>query len=175
MVIDLEGRVPHVHHTAWVAPSAIVAGDVHLGPEASVWYGVVVRADTETIRIGAGSNVQDGSVLHADPGSPLTLGRDVVVGHRVVLHGCTIEDETLIGIGAIVMNGAVIGSGSLVGAGALIPEGVLVPPRSLVLGAPGRVRRQTTDEEVERIRRNALHYRAMRLTHAAGRIVAEST
>lgn len=170
MVIDLDGRGPHVHHTAWVAPSATVVGDVHLGTEVSVWYGVVIRADTETIRIGAGSNVQDGSVLHADPGSPLTLGRDVVVGHCTVLHGCTVEDEVLVGIGAIVMNGAVLGTGSLVGAGALIPEGVLVPPRSLVLGAPGRVRRQTTDDEVERIRRTALRYRALRLTHAAGRI-----
>ena len=158
MIIQLGERVPQIDPTAWVAASATVAGDVVLGAESSLWYGAVVRADTEAIRIGAGSNIQDGSVLHADPGFPCTLGAGVVVGHRAVVHGCTVEDDVLIGIGAIVMNGAVIGSGSLIGAGALIPEGVQIPPRSLVLGQPGRVRRAMSDEDVDRIRRNAAHY-----------------
>lgn len=167
MIVSLEQRVPTLHPTAWVAPSADVLGDVRLGAEVSVWYGAVLRGDTESIRVGAASNIQDGSVLHADPGHPCELGAGVVVGHRAVLHGCRVEDEVLVGIGAIVMNGAVIGTGSLVGAGALVPEGVTIPPRSLVLGAPGRVRRETSDDEVERIRRNAEHYRQLRLRHAA--------
>ncbi|MFZ0161559.1 MAG: gamma carbonic anhydrase family protein [Kineosporiaceae bacterium] len=167
MIAALGERVPQVDASAWVAPSAMVVGDVRIGAEASVWYGTVVRADVEAIRIGAGANLQDGCVIHADPGYPTDLGAGVVVGHRAVLHGCRIEDEVLIGIGAIVMNGAVIGTGSLIGAGALVPEGVVIPPRSLVLGMPGRVLRQTTDEELERIRRNAVHYRALRLVHAA--------
>jgi carbonic anhydrase/acetyltransferase-like protein (isoleucine patch superfamily) len=167
VIAALGERVPRVEASAWVAPSAMVVGDVRIGAEASVWYGTVVRADVEAIRIGAGANLQDGCVIHADPGYPTDLGAGVVVGHRAVLHGCRIEDEVLIGIGAIVMNGAVIGTGSLIGAGALVPEGVVIPPRSLVLGMPGRVLRQTTDEELERIRRNAVHYRALRLVHAA--------
>ncbi|MBL8930371.1 MAG: gamma carbonic anhydrase family protein [Kineosporiaceae bacterium] len=166
MIIELGSRRPRIDPTAWVAPSATVAGDAVLGAEVSLWYGAVVRADTEAIRVGAGSNLQDGSVLHADPGFPCTLGAGVVVGHRAVLHGCTIADDVLVGIGAIVMNGAVIGTGSLIGAGALVAEGVVVPPRSLVLGQPGRVRRATSEEEVERIRRNAEHYRALRGVHA---------
>ncbi len=167
MITSLGERVPQVDPSAWVASSAQIVGDVTIGAEASVWYGAVVRADAEAIRIGAGGNLQDGCVLHADPGSPLVLGDGVVAGHRVVLHGCRIEDEVLVGIGAIVMNDAVVGAGSLIGAGALVPEGTVIPPRSLVLGMPGRVRRETTDDEVERIRRNAAHYRALRLVHAA--------
>jgi carbonic anhydrase/acetyltransferase-like protein (isoleucine patch superfamily) len=167
VIIALDEWAPHVDPSAWVAASAMVVGQVRIGAEASVWYCAVVRADAEAIRIGAGVNLQDGCVLHADPGFPLDLGAGVVVGHRAVLHGCRVEDEVLVGIGAIVMNGAVIGTGSLIGAGALVPEGMVIPPRSLVLGMPGRVLRQTSDEEVERIRSNAAHYRALRLVHAA--------
>jgi carbonic anhydrase/acetyltransferase-like protein (isoleucine patch superfamily) len=167
VIVSWNEWVPRVDPAAWVAASAVVAGRVSLAAEASLWYGVVVRADRETITIGPGSNVQDGCVLHADPGYPLVLGRDVVVGHRAVLHGCRVEDECLIGIGAIVMNGAVIGSGSIVGAGALVPEGMQVPARSLVLGIPGRVRRATSEDDVERIRRNAAGYRALSRVHAA--------
>jgi carbonic anhydrase/acetyltransferase-like protein (isoleucine patch superfamily) len=170
VIVPLGERVPVVDPTAWVAPSAAVLGSITLGAEVSVWYSAVLRGDTEQIEVGWGSNIQDGSVLHADPGDPCRLGAGVVVGHRAVLHGCRVEDEVLVGIGAVVMDGAVIGTGSLVGAGALVPEGVVVPPRSLVLGAPGRVRRSTTDEEVARIRRNAATYRRLRLLHgrAAG-------
>ncbi len=167
VIVALADRVPSVDPSAWVASSAAVLGSVRLGAEVSVWYCAVLRGDTEQIVVGPGSNLQDGSVLHADPGQPCVLGADVVVGHRAVLHGCRVEDEVLVGIGAVVMNGAVIGSGSLIGAGALVPEGVVVPPRSLLLGAPGRVRRQTTDEEVAATRRNAATYRRLRLAHAA--------
>ena len=167
MILSLDGRAPSVDPSAWIAPSATVVGQVEVGPEVSLWYSAVARGDAEAVRIGAGSNIQDGCVLHADPGYPCELGVGVVVGHRAVLHGCRVEDEVLIGIGAIVMNGAVIGTGSLVGAGALVPEGVVIPPRSLVLGAPGRVRRETSPAEVEAIRRNAARYRELRLVHAA--------
>lgn len=165
MITPLEDRTPQVDPTAWVAPSAQVIGDVRIGPEASVWYGAVLRGDTESITLGAGSNLQDGCVVHADPGSPCHIGEGVVVGHRAVLHGCRIEDAALIGIGAIVMNGAVVGAGSLVGAGTLVPEGVVIPSGSLVLGSPGRVRRETTQAERQRIRDGAARYRELRLTH----------
>lgn len=156
---------PQVDPDAWVAPSATVVGNVSLAAEASVWYGAVIRGDAEEISIGRGSNVQDGCVLHADPGFPCHVGSGVVIGHNAVVHGCTVEDDSLIGLGAIVMNGAVIGSGSLIGAGALVPEGVVIPPRSLVLGSPGKVRRQLEDADVDRIRSGAEHYRQMRLLH----------
>ena len=165
MIKSLDDRLAEVDPAAFVAPSATVVGSVAIEAEASLWYGVVARGDTEQIRIGQGSNVQDGCVLHADPGFPLVIGPDVVVGHRAVLHGCLVEPEVLIGIGAIVLNGAVIGTGSIVGAGAMVPEGMVVPPRSLVLGVPARVRRGTTEDEVAGIRANAARYRALRLRH----------
>lgn len=158
LIAALGDRVPAVDPTAFVAPTAVVVGDVALGPRASVWYGAVVRADAESIRIGADSNVQDGSTLHSDPGSPLVLGDRVTVGHRVVLHGARVDDDVLVGMGAVVMNGAHVGSGSIVAAGAVVTEGMVVPPGSLVAGVPAKVVKDLGDAAVERIRANATSY-----------------
>jgi carbonic anhydrase/acetyltransferase-like protein (isoleucine patch superfamily) len=151
-------RTPHCLGDCWIADSATVLGSVILEDQASIFFGAVLRGDNDVIRIGAQSNVQDNAVLHTDPGIPLTLGRLVTVGHQAMLHGCTVGDGALIGIGAIVLNGAVIGRHSLVGAGALIPEGKVFPERVLIVGAPGKVVRELSDEEVERMRQGALHY-----------------
>ncbi|MFR9729856.1 gamma carbonic anhydrase family protein [Saccharopolyspora sp. MS10] len=145
--IAIDGHHPQLAEGAWAAPGATLIGRVHLGADANVWYGAVLRGDNEHITIGAATNVQDGCVVHADPGFPATLGRDITVGHRAVLHGCTIGDGTLIGMGAVVLNGAVIGEGCLVAAGAVVLEGAEIPPGSLVAGTPGKVRRDLTDEE----------------------------
>ncbi len=158
-------QTPQVDPTAWVAPSAELIGDVTLAESASVWYQTVVRADTETITIGAGSNIQDGSVLHADPGAPLQVGAQVTVGHRVVLHGCTVHDRVLVGMGAVIMNRAEIGSDTIIGAGAVVTQGTQVPPGSLVLGAPATVVRETTAAQREAIVANADRYRAHAAAH----------
>mgnify|MGYP002680180672 FL=1 len=157
-VYELEGVAPQIAESAWIADSAQVMGDVQLGADASVWFGTVVRGDTAHITIGEGTNVQDASVLHADEGMPLTIGRHVTVGHQVMLHGCTIGDESLIGIGAIVLNGAKIGKNCLVGAGALVTEGKEFPDGSMIIGSPARVIRQLTPEQIEGLRRSAQHY-----------------
>ena len=157
-VYELEGIAPQMADSAWVADSAQVIGNVHLGADASVWFGTVVRGDTATITIGEGTNVQDASVLHADVGMPLVIGRHVTVGHQVMLHGCTIGDETLIGIGAIVLNGAKIGKNCLVGAGALVTEGKEFPDGSMILGSPARVVKQLSAEQIQGLRRSAQHY-----------------
>lgn len=149
---------PQVHPSAWVAPSAEIMGQVLVLADASVWFGCVVRGDVERIRIGAGANVQDLSVLHADPGAPLTIGERVTVGHKAMLHGCTIGEESLIGIGAVVLNGARIGRHCLVGAGALVTEGKEFPDGSLIIGSPARVARALTPEQIEGLRRSAQHY-----------------
>jgi carbonic anhydrase/acetyltransferase-like protein (isoleucine patch superfamily) len=154
----LDGVAPDVAETAWVADSAQVMGAVSLGPDASVWFGTVIRGDTEHIAVGAGSNIQDASVLHADVGYPLTIGERVTVGHQVMLHGCTIGDETLIGIGAVVLNGATIGKHCLVGAGALVTEGKSFPDGSMIIGSPAKVVRQLTPEQIDGLRRSAQHY-----------------
>jgi carbonic anhydrase/acetyltransferase-like protein (isoleucine patch superfamily) len=142
----------------WVAPNAVVLGNVVMEEDASVWFGAVVRGDNEEIRIGARSNVQDGSVLHTDPGFPMHIEPDCTIGHMVMLHGCRIGARSLIGIGSIILNGAVIGEGSLIGANTLIPEGKVIPPRSMVLGSPGRVVKQFTDEDVARFSAAAGRY-----------------
>ena len=157
-VYELDGVAPQIAESAWIADSAQVMGDVVLGADASVWFGTVVRGDTAHITIGEGTNVQDASVLHADEGMPLTIGRHVTVGHQVMLHGCTIGDESLIGIGAIVLNGAKIGKNCLVGAGALVTEGKEFPDGSMIIGSPARVVRQLTPEQIEGLRRSAQHY-----------------
>lgn len=157
-VYELEGVAPQIAESAWIADSAQVMGDVQLGADASVWFGTVVRGDTAHITIGEGTNVQDASVLHADEGMPLTIGRHVTVGHQVMLHGCTIGDESLIGIGAIVLNGAKIGKNCLVGAGALVTEGKEFPDGSMIIGSPARMVRQLTPEQIEGLRRSAQHY-----------------
>ena len=155
---QLEDKSPQVHPTAFVADSAQVIGDVVMGENSSIWFGAVARGDTETLTIGAGSNIQDASVLHADHGYPLTIGERVTVGHQVMLHGCTIGDESLIGIGAGVLNGAQIGKNCLVGAGALVTEGKVFPDGSMILGSPARVVRQLTPEQIEGLRRSAQGY-----------------
>jgi len=157
-IYELDGLAPQIADTAWVADSAQVMGDVVLSADTSIWFGAVLRSDTETIRIGRGSNIQDLSVLHADVGMPLTVGEDVTVGHQVMLHGCTIGDGSLIGIGAVVLNGAVIGKGCLVGAGALVTEGKVFADGSMILGSPAKVVRQLSPEQLEGLRRSAQHY-----------------
>ncbi|SMO53254.1 gamma carbonic anhydrase family protein [Paracoccus laeviglucosivorans] len=167
MIWELDGKAPQLGHDAWVAPDAQVMGNVVLEEGASVWFGAVLRGDNDLIRIGRGSNVQDLTVCHVDPGKPLTVGADCTIGHRAILHGCTIEDGVLIGMGAIILNGAHIGAGSLIGAGALVAEGKVIPPGSLVMGAPGRIVRELDDaaradllKSAERYRQNAARFRA---------------
>ena len=157
-VYELDGVAPRIDATAWVADSAQVMGNVSLAAHASIWFGTVIRGDTETIHIGERSNIQDGSVLHADIGKPIHIGANVTVGHKVMLHGCTIGDETLIGIGAVVLNGARIGRNCLVGAGALVTEGKEFPDGSMIIGSPARVVRQLTPEQMQGLRDSARHY-----------------
>lgn len=157
-IYELDGAAPQISASAWVADSAQVMGNVELADDASVWFGAVIRGDTETIRIGRGTNIQDMSVLHADMGMPLTLGDDVTVGHQVTLHGCTIGDGSLIGIGAVVLNGAKIGKGCLVGAGSLVTEGKEFPDGSMILGSPAKVVRQLTPEQLQGLRLSAQLY-----------------
>jgi carbonic anhydrase/acetyltransferase-like protein (isoleucine patch superfamily) len=157
-VFRLAGCIPQVDPTAWIAPTATVIGDVRLAAGASVWWNAVVRGDNDPIVIGENTNIQDGSVLHTDEGVPLTLGRDITVGHMVMLHGCTVGDGSLIGIGSIVLNRAVIGRHCLIGANSLIPEGMVIPERSLVMGSPGKVVRELSDEEIARLLHGAAHY-----------------
>ena len=157
-IYQLDSTNPTIASSAWVADSAQVIGAVELGADVSVWFGVVIRGDTETIRIGRGSNIQDLSVLHADVGMPLTIGDDVTVGHKVMLHGCSIGDGSLIGIGAVVLNGAKIGKGCLVGAGALVTEGKEFADGSLIMGSPAKVVRQLTPEQQNSLRCGAAQY-----------------
>src|SRR5215212_9237671 len=149
---------PQVARSAWIAPGACVIGDVHLGEESSVWYGAVLRGDTEPIRIGARTNVQDGCVLHADPGHPAVVGKGCVLGHNAVVHGCEIEDNSLVGMGATILNGAKIGEGSIVAAGALVPEGREFPARSLIIGAPAKQAREVSEEQTQDIARGVRTY-----------------
>ena len=152
-------RLPVVHPTAWIAPTAVVVGDVVIGERSSVWFHCVVRGDVNYIRIGEGSNVQDGSVLHVTTAKyPLTIGDNVTIGHAVMAHGCVIESDCLVGMRAVLLDGVVVGEGSLVGAGALVTPGTVIPPRSLVLGFPAKVVRELSREEVEENKRIAPHY-----------------
>ena len=154
----LDAVAPRVADSAWVADSAQVMGDVELAEDASVWFGVVIRGDTETIRIGRGTNIQDASVLHADIGKPLTIGDYVTVGHKAMLHGCTVGEGSLIGIGAVVLNGAKIGKGCLVGAGALVTEGKEFADGSMIIGSPAKAVRELTAEQQQGLKMSALHY-----------------
>ena len=157
-IYELDGVAPLVADTAWVADSAQVMGNVSLGERASVWFGAVIRGDTETISIGHDSNIQDTAVLHADHGFPLVIGDRVTVGHQVMLHGCTIGDESLIGIGAVVLNVAKIGKHCLVGAGSLVTEGKVFPDGSMIIGSPAKAVRQLSPEQIEGLKRSAQHY-----------------
>ncbi|MFF7154019.1 gamma carbonic anhydrase family protein [Streptomyces sp. NPDC008139] len=165
MIADILGRAPEIDATAFTAPGSVVLGDVTLGAGASVWYHAVLRGDCESITVGAGSNIQDNCTVHADPGFPAVVGEGVTVGHNAVLHGCVIEDDVLVGMGATVLNGAHIGTGSLIAAAALVPQGMRVPPGSLVAGVPAKVRRELTEEEKATVRLNAEHYVALADVH----------
>lgn len=167
MLVDFAGRSPEIADSAWIAPTATLVGGVRIAERASVFFGAVVRADGDEIEIGADSNLQDNVTVHCDPGKPARIGRGVSVGHNAVLHGCTIEDDCLVGMGATVLNTAVVGTCSLVAAGALVLEGTVVPPRSLVAGVPARVRRELTDAEVEGLRRNARAYLELSAVYAS--------
>jgi carbonic anhydrase/acetyltransferase-like protein (isoleucine patch superfamily) len=158
MIRPFRGHVAKVAASAYIDPSAQVIGQVAIGERSSIWPCAVIRGDVGLIHVGSESNIQDNSTLHSDDGFPLTIGDRVTVGHQVMLHGCTVEDDCLIGIGAIVLNGARIGRGSVIAAAALIPEGMDVPPGSLVMGVPGKLKRQVTDEERVRFLENLQHY-----------------
>ena len=168
---ELDFGAPEIDEQAFVAPTAVVVGRVSMGPRSSIWYGAIARADAEVIEIGADSNVQDGSTLHSDPGSPLVIGRGVTVGHNVVLHGARVDDDVLIGMGSTVLNGAHIGSGSIVAAGAVVMQGAEIPPNSLVAGVPAKVRRETTEDDRAAIRLNATSYTDRLDAHRAVRRV----
>jgi carbonic anhydrase/acetyltransferase-like protein (isoleucine patch superfamily) len=155
-IYQLDSIAPRVDPTAWVADSAQVMGNVTLAADSNIWFGVVIRGDNEPITIGEGSNIQD--VLHSDHGKPLTVGKRVTVGHGVMLHGCTVGDESLIGIGAVVLNGAVIGKNCLVGAGSLVTEGKVFPDGCMIVGSPARVVRQLTPEQMDGLCQSAQHY-----------------
>ena len=167
-VYQLDTLTPRLAETAWVADSAQVIGNVELAEGTSIWFGVILRGDNDLMRIGRNSNVQDGSMLHSDPGSPLTLGENVTIGHHVMLHGCTIGDGSLIGIKAVVLNGAKIGRNCLVGAGSLVTEGKEFPDGSMIMGAPARVVRELTPEQIAGLARAAQHYVDNAKRYAAG-------
>jgi carbonic anhydrase/acetyltransferase-like protein (isoleucine patch superfamily) len=153
------GKAPVVHASAWIAPGATVVGDVEIGEGSSIWFGCVARGDVNAIRVGRRTNVQDLTTIHVTSRThPTSIGDEVTVGHRAVLHGCTIKDRCLIGIGSVVMDGAVVGPESVVGAGALVPPGMVVPPRTLVMGAPAKVKRDLSAEEVDALRKSADNY-----------------
>ena len=157
-IYQLDDLSPAIHDSAWVADSAAVMGNVTLSEDSSVWFGVVIRGDTETITVGKGTNIQDNSVLHADHGMPLVIGENVTVGHQVMLHGCTIGDGSLIGIQAVVLNGAKIGKNCLVGAGALVTEGKEFPDGCMILGSPAKAVRQLSEAQIEGLKMSAQHY-----------------
>jgi carbonic anhydrase/acetyltransferase-like protein (isoleucine patch superfamily) len=156
--MNVRHRPELIDSTAFIAPGAVVVGDVTIHAESSVWFGAVIRGDTEAIRIGRQTNVQDGCVLHADEGYPCTLGERVTLGHGAIVHGATVEDESLIGMRAVVMNGAKIGKGSIVAVGSIVTEGTEIPPGSIAIGQPAKVKRAVTDRDRERIRHAAEHY-----------------
>jgi carbonic anhydrase/acetyltransferase-like protein (isoleucine patch superfamily) len=164
---QIAGQRPTIADDAWVAPSADLIGDVHLAPEASVWFGAVIRADNTPIKVGPRSNVQEGAMLHSDPGAPCTVGEDVTIGHHAILHGCTIGDRALIGMGATILNRAVIGEDCIVGAGALVTEGKQFPAGSLIVGSPARAIRQLDDAARAMLKASAAHYVAKQRDYAA--------
>ena len=154
----LPDKTPQIDETAWVAPNATVIGDIRLAANASIWWNAVLRGDNDPIAIGENSNIQDGSVLHTDEGVPMNIGANVTVGHMVMLHGCTVGDNSLIGIGSIILNRAVIGKNSIVGANTLIPEGKVFPDGVLIVGSPGKVVRELSAEEIAKLAKSAAHY-----------------
>ena len=158
MIIHFEGLSPKIHPTAFIAPGAMIIGDVTIGEDSGVWFNCVLRADIDRIEIGARSNVQDGTVIHLDTGIPTIIGDDVTIGHAAIIHACTIGDGALIGMGAIILSGATIGEEAIVAAGTLVREGQDIPPRAVAMGVPAQVRRETTEEDLKRMRENAAGY-----------------
>jgi carbonic anhydrase/acetyltransferase-like protein (isoleucine patch superfamily) len=169
-IFAINGKAPQFSDRAsnWIAPGAVIIGDVLIGRDAGIWFGVTIRGDNEPIRIGDATNVQENVVMHTDPGFPLTVGSGCTIGHRALLHGCTIGDDSLVGMGAIILNGARIGRGSLVGAGALVTEGKAFPDGSLIVGSPAKVVRALDGDAVARLRQSAAHYVANGRRFAAG-------
>ncbi|QYH35743.1 gamma carbonic anhydrase family protein [Salinibacterium sp. M195] len=167
LIVPIAGHTPQVADSVFLAPNATLIGRVTLSERASIFYGAVLRADVDSITIGEGSNLQDNVTVHCDEGFPTVVGSGVSVGHAAVLHGCTVEDDCLIGMSATVLNGAVIGTGSLVAAGAVVLEGTIVPPGSLVAGVPAKVRRALSEEEIAGVRANASHYLDISAAHNA--------
>jgi carbonic anhydrase/acetyltransferase-like protein (isoleucine patch superfamily) len=165
LITGMGGHEPDIDADAFTAPTSVVIGEVTLAAGSSIWYQAVLRADCAPIAIGACSNIQDNCSVHADPGFPVTVGERVSVGHNAVLHGCTVEDDVLVGMGATVLNGAHIGAGSLIAAQALVPQGMRVPPGSLVAGVPAKVKRELTEEELEGITFNAAGYVELAKAH----------
>lgn len=157
-IYSLGEKTPQFGNNVWIAPNATIIGDVRLGTHASIWWNATLRGDNDPIHIGNNSNIQDGSVLHTDEGVPMHIGDNVTVGHLVMLHGCTIGDSSLIGIGSVILNRAVIGKHSIVGANTLIPEGKVFPDGVLIVGSPGKVVRELSDDEIERLKKSAAHY-----------------
>jgi carbonic anhydrase/acetyltransferase-like protein (isoleucine patch superfamily) len=166
MIHSFEGQVPQVKESTFIAWNAEVVGSVELAEETTVWYSASIRGDIDTITIGWGSNVQDNAALHVEEGVPLVVGRNVTIGHGAIVHGCTVGDSTLIGMGAIILNGARIGNESIVGAGALVTEGKVFPDRALIVGSPAKAIRSVTDDEVAKILQNAANYRERGRLHA---------
>ena len=158
MIYELEKHVPNIDPECWVAPNAIIIGKVQLKKNSNIWFNTVLRGDVDQITIGENTNIQDGSIIHTDPGCPTIVGNGVTVGHMVMLHGCEIADDCLIGIGSTILNKTKIGKNCIIGANALVTENKVIPERSLVLGSPGKIVRQVTDEEIEHIKENARVY-----------------
>jgi len=166
MIIEYQGKRPQIHPSVFLAPTAVVIGDVVIGEGSSVWFGAVVRGDIHSIRIGRRVNIQDMVMIHVDPPEhPTRIADDVTLGHRAIVHGCTLEEGCLVGMGGVVMNGAVIGAGSLVAAGALVTENKAFAPRSLIAGIPGKVLRLLSEEEAEGLKKHARHYAELAATY----------
>lgn len=174
MLLAVDGHAPQVAPTAFVDPTAEVAGRVAIGDEASLWFFVAARGDQNAISVGPRTNIQDGSILHVDPAWPLVVGADITAGHGVVLHGCTVGDGALIGVRAVVLSGARVGAGALVAAGSLVPEGAEIPPGVLAMGVPARVKRDLTDAERQRMRQSTLNYLDLARRYRAARAAARS-
>jgi carbonic anhydrase/acetyltransferase-like protein (isoleucine patch superfamily) len=164
-IITYGGKKPVLHETVFIAPGARIIGRVTIGAYTSVWYNAVIRGDVDNVHIGSGTNIQDGAVLHEDEGYPLVIGDNVTVGHNATLHGCCVEDGTVVGMGAVVLSGAKIGDHSVIGAGSLVPGGKEFPPRSLVMGSPAKVVRQITPEDIENFGEMARRYRKRAMYH----------
>jgi carbonic anhydrase/acetyltransferase-like protein (isoleucine patch superfamily) len=165
---EIDGQRPTIGEDVFVAPSADVIGDARLGREASIWFGAVIRADNTPILIGERTNIQEGAMLHSDPHAPLVIGRDCTVGHHAILHGCTVGDNVLVGMGATVLNGALIGDNCLIGAGALVTENKVFPPNSLIVGAPAKAVRTLDEAAVAALRASAAHYASKGKAYASG-------